>query len=213
MNALLKIILLGCLSMSAFAEEAKLEKIQVATDKVTLARGAEDWMNSCHSCHSMKYVKYSDLLSLGIDKAKVDGWRGDAPLDAPLLAQMSEADDMSAFAKVPPDLSLMAQARDGGPNYVYSYLIGYYLKPDGMAGNHIFPETKMPDPLGISSATDAAQRTEMQNTAKDIVSFLTWAADPHQGDRTKLGYYVIAYLILLTALLYFVKKQVWARLK
>ena len=213
MNALLKIILLGCLSMSAFAEEAKLEKIQVATDKVTLARGAEDWMNSCHSCHTMKYVKYSDLLSLGIDKAKVDGWRGDAPLDAPLLAQMSEADDMSAFAKVPPDLSLMAQARDGGPNYVYSYLIGYYLKPDGMAGNHIFPETKMPDPLGISSATDAAQRTEMQNTAKDIVSFLTWAADPHQGDRTKLGYYVIAYLILLTALLYFVKKQVWARLK
>ncbi len=213
MNALLKIILLGCLSMSAFAEEAKLEKIQVATDKVTLARGAEDWMNSCHSCHTMKYVKYSDLLSLGIDKAKVDGWRGDAPLDAPLLAQMSEADDMSAFAKVPPDLSLMAQARDGGPNYVYSYLIGYYLKPDGMAGNHIFPETKMPDPLGISSATDAAQRTEMQNPAKDIVSFLTWAADPHQGDRTKLGYYVIAYLILLTALLYFVKKQVWARLK
>lgn len=213
MNALLKIILLGCLSMSAFAEEAKLEKIQVATDKVTLARGAEDWMNSCHSCHTMKYVKYSDLLSLGIDKAKVDGWRGDASLDAPLLAQMSEADDMAAFAKVPPDLSLMAQARDGGPSYVYSYLIGYYLKPDGMAGNHIFPETKMPDPLGISSATDAAQRTEMQSTAKDIVSFLTWAADPQQSDRMKLGYYVIAYLILLTVLLYFVKKQVWARLK
>lgn len=213
MNALLKIILLGCLSMSAFAEEAKLEKIQVATDKVTLARGAEDWMNSCHSCHTMKYVKYSDLLSLGIDKAKVDGWRGEAPLDTPLVAQMSEADGMAAFAKVPPDLSLMAQARDGGPNYVYSYLIGYYLKPDGMAGNHIFPETKMPDPLGISSATDAAQRTEMQSTAKDIVSFLTWAADPHQSDRTKLGYYVIAYLLLLTVLLYFVKKQVWARLK
>ena len=213
MSTLLKIMLLGCLSMSAFAEEAKLEKIQVATDKPALARGAEDWMNNCHSCHTMKYVKYRDLLSLGIDKAKVDGWRGDAALDTPLVAQMSEADDMATFAKVPPDLSLMAQARDGGPNYLYSYLIGYYLKPDGSAGNHIFPETKMPDPLGISSAADAAERAEKQNTARSITSFLTWAADPHAGERDTLGKYVIAYLVVLSALLYVVKKQVWSRLK
>ena len=214
MSTLLKIILLGCLSVSAFAgEEVKLDEIKVATDKPALARGAEGLMNNCHSCHTMKYIKYRDLLSLGIDKTKVDGWRGDASLDTPVLAQMSEADDMATFAKVPPDLSLMAEARDGGSSYVYSYLIGYYMKPDGMLGNHVFPETKMPDPLGISSAADAAQRTEMQNTAKDIVSFLTWAADPHQGDRTQLGYYVIVYLVLLTGLLYLVKKQVWAKLK
>jgi ubiquinol-cytochrome c reductase cytochrome c1 subunit len=170
-------------------------------------------INNCHACHTLKYVKYRDLLTLGIDKQKVDGWRGDASLDSPLVAQMSEADDMATFAKVPPDLSLMAQARDGGPSYVYSYLIGYYMKPDGTPGNHIFPETKMPDPLGFSTVTDAAQRTEMQKTAKQIVSFLTWAADPHQNDRTTLGKYVIGYLILLTILLYFVKKQIWARLK
>ena len=213
MSTLLKIMLLGCLSMSAFAEEAKLENIQVATDKPALARGAEDWMNNCHTCHTMKYVKYSDLLSLGIDKAKVDGWRGEASVDTPLIAQMSNADAMATFARVPPDLSLMAQARDGGPNYMYSYLIGYYLKPDGTTGNHIFPETKMPDPLGISSVAGAAQRTEMQNTAKSITSFLTWAADPHTTDRTRLGYYVIGYLIVLSGLLYVVKKQIWSRLK
>ena len=213
MSTLLKVMLLGLLSMSAYAEEAKLEKIEVATDKPALARGAEDWMNNCHSCHTMKYVKYRDLLNLGIDKAKVDGWRGEASLDTPLTAQMTEEVSMATFAKIPPDLSLMAQARDGGPNYMYSYLIGYYLKPDGTAGNHVFPETKMPDPLGISSASDAAQRSEIKKTAGSITSFLTWAADPHAGERTKLGNYVMVYLVLLSGLLYLVKKQIWSRLK
>ncbi len=213
MSKLLKIMLLGCLSMSAFAEEAKLEKIQVPTDKPSIAKGAEDWINNCLTCHTMKYVKYRDLLSLGIDKAKVDGWRGEASLDTPLTAQMPEAVAMATFAKLPPDLSLMAQARDGGPNYVYSYLIGYYVKPDGSVGNHIFPETKMPDPLGISSAANAAERAEKQKTAKSIVTFLTWAADPHAGERDTLGKYVIAYLVVLSALLYVVKKQIWSRLK
>ena len=214
MSKLLKVVLLGCLSMqAAWASEAKLEKMNVATDKPSLARGAEDLMNDCHSCHSLKYINYRDLLSLGVDKQKVDGWRGDAPLDSPLMSQMSEADDMATFAKVPPDLSLMARARDGGSNYVYSYLIGYYTGPDGVTGNHIFPETKMPDPLGISGATDAAQRSGMQDTAKSIVSFLSWASDPHESDRIRLGYYVMGYLFVLTTLLYFLKKQIWSRLK
>jgi cytochrome c1 len=107
----------------------------------------------------------------------------------------------------------MAHARDGGPDYVYSYLTGYYTAPDGTTANHIYPETKMPDPLGISSAADAAQRTEIQNTAKDIVSFLNWTADPRAAERTRLGYYVIAYLIVLTLLLYFVKNLIWSKLK
>jgi ubiquinol-cytochrome c reductase cytochrome c1 subunit len=213
MSTLLKIMLLGCLSMSAFAEEAKLEKIQVPTDKASIAKGAEDWINNCLTCHTMKYVKYRDLLSLGMDKVKVDGLRGEASLDTPLTAQMTAEVSMATFAKIPPDLSLMAQARDGGPNYVYSYLIGYYVKPDGSVGNHVFPETKMPDPLGISSAANAAERAEKVKTAKSITTFLTWAADPHAGERDSLGKYVIAYLIVLSALLYVVKKQIWSRLK
>jgi len=56
----------------------------------------------------------------------------------------------------------MAKARDGGTSYVYSYLLGYYVTPEGMPGNHIYPETKMPDILGMSSTTDAAQRAEIQ---------------------------------------------------
>lgn len=213
MNKLITILASCCIATSAWASEVKLETVKVGLDVQTVERGVMVMMDSCHSCHSMKYIKYRDLVTFGIDKQKVDVWRGDQPLDAPLLAQMSDSDAMAAYGKAPPDLSLMAKARDGGASYVYSYLLAYYVKPDGMPGNHLYPETKMPDILGMSGATDAAQRTEIQGKARDIVSFLAWAADPEEQERHRLGYYVLAYLFVLTFLLYLVKNQIWARLK
>lgn len=213
MNMLLKFILLSALCSPAWAAEVKLDKIRIATDIPAIEQGAEDMMASCHGCHSMKYLKYHDLIRFGISKHKVDGWRGDQPLDAPLLAQMSESDAMQSFGKAPPDLSLITKAREGGADYVYSYLLAYYTAQDGMPGNHVFPETRMPDPLGISGVTDEAQHAAIQTQAHDIVSFLSWAADPHAGERKRLGYYVIAYLFVLTGLLYLLKNQIWSRLK
>ena len=212
MNMFLKIVALYCFSIQAWATDVTLEKIRIETDVPAVERGAETLMNACHSCHSMKYIKYRDLANFGMDKQKVDVWRGDQPLDAPLLAQMSESDALQAFGKAPPDLSMMVKARDGGASYVYSYLVGYYLAPDGKQGNHVYPETRMPDTLGMSVATEAKQ-LEIKGKARDIVSFLAWAADPHEQERHRLGYYVIAYLLVLTTLLYFVKNQIWSRLK
>jgi ubiquinol-cytochrome c reductase cytochrome c1 subunit len=200
-------------AIPVWAAEAPLENIRVDTSTPTVKRGADTLMEICHGCHTLKYIRYSDLASLGIDKKKIDDWRGDQPLDAPLTGQMSDDAAMQSFGKLPPDLSLMAKAREGGANYVYSYLIGYYNTAQGETKNHIFPETKMPDVLGISGAADAAQRTEVQVKAREVVSFLYWAADPHEEERHRLGYYVIAYLFVLTTLLYFVKARIWSRLK
>lgn len=200
-------------SVPVRASEMKLEKITVETSVAALQRGGDALMNDCHSCHSMKYIKYRDLAGFGMDKQKVDAWRGDQTLDDPLLAVMSESDALLSFGKSPPDLSLMARARDGGVNYLYSYLVGYFNTSDGVTGNHVYPETKMPDPLGIAGATDPVQRAGIQGRARDIVSFLAWAADPHEAERIRLGYYVIAYLIVLTTLLYFVKNLIWSRLQ
>ncbi len=213
MKTILKMLLLCCISLSAGAHEAALEKVEVATDLKTVERGAEAMMGSCHSCHSMKYIHYRDLLNYGMDKQKVETWRGDQPLDAAVMSQMAEADAITAFGKAPPDLSLMARARDGGSNYLYSYLLGYYITPEGVPGNHIYPATKMPDVLNVSSIPEGGSRTEVQAQARDIVSFLSWVSDPHESERLRLGRYVIGYLILLTILLYFVKKQVWADVK
>ncbi len=213
MNTLLNALLLGCFSLPVFANEMVLEKVAVEADVKSVERGAETMMGACHTCHSMKYVHYRDLVVFGMDKQKVETWRGDQPLDAPIMAQMAEGDAMASFGKVPPDLSLMVKARDGGADYLYSYLMGYYLKPDGMAGNHIYPETKMPDVLNVGGITEGAQRSEVQGQARDIVSFLAWVSDPHEAERIRLGYYVIAYLIVLTAMLYLIKNQIWSRLK
>jgi ubiquinol-cytochrome c reductase cytochrome c1 subunit len=203
-----------CCSVSpVWAADAMLENIQVDTSLPTVERGVDDLMNNCHSCHALKYIKYRDLAKFGIDKKKIDEWRGDQSLDAPLASLMSDEAAMQSFGLVPPDLSLITKAREGGVSYVYSYLLGYYNTPEGVTGNHIFPETKMPDPLGISSATQPAQRDELRKTAHDIVSFLSWAADPHEQERHRLGYYVIGYLVILTLLLYFLKDQIWSRLK
>ena len=202
-----------CAAPNIWAEEVALENIKVDTDLPAIARGVDDLMNNCHSCHTLKYVTYLDLAKLGIDRTKIDGWRGNQPLDTPLTSLLSDEAAIQSFNMVPPDLSLMTHAREGGANYVYSYLLGYYITPDGVTKNHIFPETKMPDPLGMSTTTDHAQREEIRKTAHDIVSFLSWAADPHEQERHRLGYYVIGYLSILTLLLFFVKKQIWSRLK
>lgn len=210
MSTFIKILLLCFCSSAWGATEAKLE--QVAIDPAGIARGAQLLMSNCHSCHTLKYIKYRDLAGVGIAKNLIDEWRGDQPMDATLQAQMPENDAVQAFGKAPPDLSLMAKARDGGVNYVYSYLLAYYLTPEGATGNHVYPETHMPDPLGISNAADEAAKGAIREQARDIVSFLAWTADPHEQERHKLGYYVIGYLLVLTALLYLLKRQIWSRL-
>lgn len=213
MKKFIALLMLCCSPSVLRAEEAKLEIVQVETSVAAIERGAETLMINCHSCHSLKYIKYRDLANFGMDKKKIEEWRGDQPLDAPLSGQMSEEAAVQSFGVIPPDLSLMTKAREGGASYVYSYLLGYYNTPDGVTGNHIYPATKMPDILGISGVTEPAAREELQKKAHDIVSFLAWAADPHEQERHRLGYYVIGYLVLLTLLLYFVKNQVWSKLK
>jgi cytochrome c1 len=204
---------LCCVASLSFANsEAKLEKIQVDPSVPAVKRGVEAFMDSCHSCHSLKYIKYQDLVGLGFDKAKVKEWQGDWTIDAPVMGMMPDDGAMAAFGTLPPELSLMARARDGGNNYLYSYLMAYYTGADGVTGNHVFPASKMPDPLGISSATEPAQRAEIAAKAKDIVSFLNWAADPHEQERYKLGTYILGYLFVLTSLLFLMKKRIWARL-
>ena len=212
MNKLITILASCFIATSVMASEAKLETVKVGTDWPTVEHGLDTYMANCNSCHSLKYIKYRNLVAAGMDKAKVDALRGDKPMNAAIMSQMSAEDAAQAFGVAPPDLSLMAEARDGGVNYVYSYLLGYYSGPEG-SGNHIYPVTKMPDILGISSATDPAQRAEIAEKARLITSFLSWAADPHAQERIHIGYYVIAYLFLLTILLYLVKKRVWAKLK
>ena len=120
----------------------------------------------------------------------------------------------------PPDFSVLVKARSGGANYIYSVLLGYEDPPsditldDGvyynryMYGNKI----KMPKPLLNDSVTysDGTSATEEQ-MAKDVVTFLTWASEPHLESRHKTGVSVILYLFILSILVYFSMKKIWSR--
>lgn len=203
-------LLLCMFSSVAVASEAELDQEKIPTDHASVLRGAEQVATVCGACHGLKYVQYRNLVELGVPKETVDAWRGDKPLNSPMKPAMDPEAAQAAFGVVPPDLSLMTLAREGGVHYMYSYLMGYKVNEKGETENRIFTVTKMPDILG-SATTDPQQRAEISAKAKDITAFLNWAADPHAEDRKTLGIYVMIYLFIMTILLVLWKKQIWRK--
>jgi ubiquinol-cytochrome c reductase cytochrome c1 subunit len=205
-------LLLPVLS-GASAAEVELRKVDLTYSPEAVKRGAETVTSVCMACHSLKYLKYRDLLKLGYTPGEVDVKRGENDIDSPLLGAMPPDSAIQAFGKVPPDLSLMALAREGGGRYIFSMVTGFYLDPAGNVDNRVFHGIKMPDILGFSGVTDAAQRTELEHTVRDAVIFLQWAADPKAQERRTLGIYVLGYLMVLTTLMYFLKRRIWGTLR
>ena len=122
----------------------------------------------------------------------------------------------------PPDMSVLVKARKGGADYIYSLLMGYEDPPngiildDGVYYNKFMPgnKIKMSNPLsdGLVEYIDGTEATEEQ-MAKDVVSFLAWAAEPHLEARHKIGFRAIAYLLIITVLVYFSMKRLWSRIE
>ena len=122
----------------------------------------------------------------------------------------------------PPDMSVLVKARKGGANYIYSLLLGYEDPPsgvsldDGVYYNKFMygKKIKMPEPLSddLVEYSDGTKATSEQ-MAKDVVTFMMWAAEPHLEQRHKIGFRVIIYLIILTVLVYFSMKKIWSRIE
>jgi ubiquinol-cytochrome c reductase cytochrome c1 subunit len=120
---------------------------------------------------------------------------------------------------LPPDLSLIVKNREGHENYVYSILTGFGQKPPanekmarGMNYNPYFPrhQIAMPPPLTNGSVTYAdGTPTTVDQEARDVVTFLTWAAEPKMEERKRMGFNVILFLLGFTTLLYFTYRRVW----
>lgn len=136
----------------------------------------------------------------------------------------------------PPDLSLMAKARAGfhgtinqfinglgGPEYVYSLLVGYEeeYEDDGedhgaLTHNPYFPGSwiAMPQPLydDMVEYTDGTPAT-LDQMSRDVSAFMMWAAEPKLEERKRIGFQVLMYLIVLAGLLYLVKRKIWANVE
>ena len=213
-------------------------------DRSSLQRGYQVYTEVCSSCHSMKYVSYRNLHEPGGPEFSEEQAKAiaanfevkDGPNeDGEMFVRSAKLSDKFAmpFENVkaaqaanggayPPDMSVLAKARSGGVDYIYSVLLGYEDPPSGvtlddgvyynkyMYGNKI----KMSQPLMDDAVeySDGTKATEEQ-MAKDVTTFLMWAAEPHLESRHKMGFKAILYLIILTILVYFSMKKIWSRIE
>ncbi len=112
--------------------------------------------------------------------------------------------------------------QDGGADYVYDLLTGYTDPPAGvrvaadMYYNVTFPghQLAMPPPLSkdnfVEYQPDASATGSLEQNSRDVTAFLAWASDPHLDARKRIGWHVLLYLAMTTALLYLVKRRTWS---
>ena len=209
-----------------------------AFDRPSLQRGFVVYKEVCAVCHGLRLVAYRNLTEIGFSEDDVKAIAAtvdveDGPNDeGEMFERPGKPSDRfkSPFANdeearaansgaLPPDLSLMTKATLGGTDYVYAVLTGYAETPSGMnvpegmsynkhfAGNMI----AMPPPLsedGVEYA-DKTKATVAQQ-ARDVTTFLAWAAEPELEERKRMGIKVILFLLLLTGLLYVAKRRIWS---
>lgn len=209
-----------------------------AFDLAAAQRGFQVYSEVCSSCHSMKLMYYRNLGGIGLDEAQVKAIAASVQVPIGLNDQGEPitgpgtpashfkspfANDLAARAAnngaLPPDLSLIVNAREYGPDYVYAVLTGYTEKPadfalqSGMNYNAYFPghQIAMPQPLHDDQVEYAdGTKTTIPQMSHDVVTFLTWAANPELVQRKQMGVRAVLFLTLMAGLTYVVKRKVWA---
>jgi ubiquinol-cytochrome c reductase cytochrome c1 subunit len=228
---------------SVVAQESGVSLLKADTDisnTQSLQRGARNFMNYCSGCHSMKYVRYNRMAEdLKIPQAELehnlmftstkvsDGINSAMPTDA-----------ATWFGKLPPDLSLIARAREHGVDYIYSYLKGFYVdktRPWGV-NNLYLQASAMPHVLwqlqglqkpvfkpgsdgnggaqvelvGVEAMTPGTLKPEEYDQfVRDITNFLDYAGEPIKAKRQSMGVFVILFLLVFFVFAFLLKKEYW----
>jgi len=195
-------------------------------DRAQLQRGFQVYKNVCAGCHSLRFIAFRNLQGIGFNEDQIKAIAADMftrpgkPSDyfpSPFANEKAAA--ASNGGAIPPDLSLMNKARVAGPDYVFGLLTGYeeeapegFDLSEGKHYNHYFPghQISMAPPLYDEAVeyTDGTPMT-MEQHARDVVAFLNWTAQPELEARKSMGLKVILFLIVLTAMLYAVKRKIW----
>ena len=216
-------------------------------DNAQLQRGFQVYKEVCSACHSMKLVAFRDLEEIGFTKPEVKAiakqWAVEVPSINPDTGEAATrkalpsdyfpspyANETAARAgnnnALPPDMSLLAKAREGGPHYIYSLITGYQAQPAELlkqfpdaktpAGLHYNPyfanlNIAMPPPLVADGQVTYAgdKKATVDQMAQDVSAFLMWAAEPKHENRHRWGFVVIIYLLIATGLAYGAYRNIW----
>lgn len=210
-------------------------------DHSSIRRGHQVFQQVCAACHSASLVAYRDLIGVAYTEDEVkclaaevevqDGpndegemyMRPGKPSDHFQNPYPNEA--AARFANggaYPPDLSLITKARHDGQNYVFALLLGYREPPagvsvrEGLHYNPYFPGGAIAMPKMLTDGgveyEDGTPATESQ-MAKDVVSFLSWAAEPEMDERKLAGAKWIFILSLAFLQAAYYKRFRWSPIK
>ena len=218
-------------------------------DRQQVQRGYQVYKEVCAACHSMSLVSYRDLAALGYNEAEVkaEAAQHEVPSINPDTGEPAtrkatpadhfpspHANETAARAAnnnaLPPDLSLITKAREGGAAYVYSLLTGYQAQPaellkefpaaktaQGLHYNPYFANLNlaMAPPLTSEGQVTYADGTKstVDQMARDVSAFLVWTAEPKLENRHRYGVTALIFLIFATVLGYFSYRNIWAEAK
>ncbi|GAO47035.1 hypothetical protein G7K_1248-t1 [Saitoella complicata NRRL Y-17804] len=210
-------------------------------DHSSIRRGYQVYREVCAACHSLDRIAWRNLVGVSHTTTEAKAMAEeheytDGPDDngdmferpgkladyMPRPYPNDEAARAGNQGALPPDLSLMVKARHGGADYIFALLTGYcdppagVQVPEGMNYNPYFPggQIAMARVLydGLVEYDDGTPATTSQ-MAKDVVTFLNWAAEPELDQRKKMGMQVLVILTGLWALSVWKKRFVWSTLK
>lgn len=207
-------------------------------DRGSLQRGLQVYREVCAACHSLRFIAFRNLGGIGLNEEEVKAVAASyqvaaGPNDAGEMFQRpgipadrfpspfpnEQAARAANNGAYPPDLSLMTKARVGFENYLYALLTGYTEPPadftlmDGMAYNQYFPghQIAMPSILNDDQVTYAdGTKATVPQLARDVTTFLAWAAEPTLEQRKRMGVKVMLFLLVFAGMMYAVKRQLWS---
>ncbi|XP_071540701.1 cytochrome c1, heme protein, mitochondrial [Panulirus ornatus] len=210
-------------------------------DHASIRRGYEVYKNVCAACHSMKYIAFRNLIGVSHTEAEakeeaMGAQIQDGPDDEGQMYERpgklsdyfpnpypnDEAARAANNGALPPDLSYITSARHGGENYIFSLLTGYCDPPAGVSlreGLYYNPYFTG-GAIGMAQAlynevieySDGTPATASQ-MAKDVSTFLKWAAEPEHDDRKRMALKSIMMFSLIFAISYYIKRHKWTVLK
>jgi ubiquinol-cytochrome c reductase cytochrome c1 subunit len=236
-------------------------------DQAQLQRGFKVYKEVCSACHSLNMIAFRNLgdpggpfwdpkyknsndnpvvkaIAKDYQVADVDTDSGDAIKRPGTSADYFVAPFANIYAAraanggaAPPDMSLLAAAREGGAHYIYSVVTGDgTAAPAGLtipAGKYYDPwmsgdvsayfkgDAKhvpiggfiaMPPPLIADRVSfDDGTRATVDQEARDVSAFLQWASDPKMEERKRVGFEAMIFLILFSRLLYGSYRQIWRK--
>jgi ubiquinol-cytochrome c reductase cytochrome c1 subunit len=226
----------------AFTTDGPLGKF----DHAQLQRGFQVYKEVCSACHSLRLVSFGDLTGLGYTPGQVKTiaaeWTQEQPTINPETGEPATrknlpsdkfpppfANETAARAAnnnaAPPDLSLMAKAREGGPAYIYSLLTGFQDPPANLPkdslpgpGLHYNPyfanlNLSMAPPLvndGQVTYGEGSPKPTVDQMAKDVATFLIWTAEPKLEQRHRAGIAAIVFLLIFAGLCWGSYQAIWA---